>query len=231
MNVVKGSFYVFYQSYKKQNIIFWTILLSIVLFSFFLLLTLVKDTFMALVVSIPVYVFFVVMGSKWLTSTFSYFIRFGMSRLQYVGMTGLFFIAWSLVTALISAILHQGIFFFKGELAIEEFMIFHPAYFFDSTLAFSTVFLFDFVILLFCLTSGLLMNYLFFRFGLVGGYSFIGIMAFIPLLAIALKWYEPVFRFVGDQSFWSICGVIALISIALYGVIAFSIKKLSAIPA
>ena len=147
------------------------------------------------------------------------------------GVTGLFFIVWSVVTALISAILHHGIFFFKGVMGVEEFMIFHPVYFIDSTLAFHTIFLFDFVILLLCLASGLLLNYIFFQFGMVGGYSFIGLMAFIPLLAIALKWYEPVFRFIGDQSFWSLCGVIALISIALYGVIAFSLKKLSAIPA
>ncbi|MET4559054.1 hypothetical protein ABIA69_000197 [Lysinibacillus parviboronicapiens] len=36
MNTVKGSFYVLFQSYKKKNIIFWSILFSIVLLSFFL---------------------------------------------------------------------------------------------------------------------------------------------------------------------------------------------------
>ncbi|KGR73560.1 hypothetical protein [Ureibacillus manganicus] len=230
MNLVKGSFYVFYQSYKKQNLIFWTILLAIVLFSFFMVVTLVDGFTVYLMVSIPVYVFFAIMGSKWLTNTFSYFIRFGISRLQYAGMTGLFFMVWSLVTAIFTASLHQGIFFINKVLAIDYFTVFHPMYFMDSTLPFHLIFLFDFVILFFFLVSGLLLNYIFFQFGMVGGYTFIGLMAFIPLLAIALRWYEPVFRFLGDQSFWSLCGVIALIVAVLYGLIAAGLRKLSAIP-
>jgi len=115
-------------------------------------------------------------------------------------------------------------------MAIDSLMIFHPMYFMDPTLAFHSVFLFDFVILLFFLVSGLLINYIFFQFGMVGGYTFIGVMAFIPLLAIALKWYEPLFRFIGEQSFWSICSVIAVISLALYGIITIMMRRLSAIP-
>lgn len=231
MNMIKGSFYVFYQSYKKQNLIFWTILLAIVVFSFFMVVTLVDGFRMYLMVSIPVYVFFAIMGSKWLTNTFSYFIRFGVSRIQYSAMSGLFFIVWSLVTALITASLHQGIFFVNERMAIDYFTIIHPMYFMDPTLAFYSIFLFDFVILFFFLVSGLLLNYIFFQFGMVGGYICIGVMAFIPLLAIALKWYEPIFRFIREQSFWSLCGVIALIVLVLFGVIAIGLRKLSAIPA
>lgn len=231
MNLIKGSFYVFYQSNKRQNLIFWTILLAIVLFSFFIVITLVNGFTLYLMVSIPVYVFFIIMGSKWLTNTFSYFIRFGVSRIQYAGMTGLFFIAWSLVTAIFTASLHQGIFFVNKLMGIEYFMIFHPMYFMDQDLVFHSVFFFDFVILFFFLVTGLLLNYVFFQFGMIGGYTFIGVMAFIPLLAIALKWYEPVFGFIGDQSFWSLCTAIALISVVVYGIVVISIKKLSAIPA
>lgn len=231
MNLIKGSFYVFYQSYKRQNLIFWTILLAIVLFSFFIVLTLVDGFTVYLMVSIPVYVFFTIMGSKWLTNTFSYFIRFGVSRIQYAGTTGLFFIAWSLVTAIITATLHQGIFFINKALEIDYFMIFHPMLFIDSTLPFHLVFLFDFVILFFFLVSGLLLNYVFFQFGMVGGYTFIGVAAFIPLLGVTLKWYEPVFRFIGDQSFWSLCSVIGLIGVLVYAVVTISLKKMSAIPA
>lgn len=36
MNTVKGSFYILFQSYKKKNIIFWSILFSIVLLTFFI---------------------------------------------------------------------------------------------------------------------------------------------------------------------------------------------------
>lgn len=230
MSVVKGSFYVFYQSYKKQNLIFWTILFAIVVFTFFLLLTLVNGVEIYFMVSIPVYVFFAIMGSKWLTSTFSYFIRFGMSRMQYVGMTGLIFIVWTMVTAIASASLHQVIFLARDLMGIDYFMIFHPMYFMDSTLAFHSVFLFDFVILLFFLVSGLLLNLIFFRFGLVGGYTFIGVVAFIPLLTIALKWYETVYRLISNLSFWSLCGIVALVCIVLYGVITVNLKKLSAIP-
>ncbi|HWL24585.1 MAG TPA: hypothetical protein VNR38_12695 [Ureibacillus sp.] len=229
MNLVKGSFYVFFQTYKKQNVIFWSVLLAIVLFSFFVVLTLVQDTFFMIILSVPIYIFFVTMGSKWLTSTFSYFMKFGLTRLQYVGVTGLFFLCWSLVTALFSTGLHQGIFFLNRVLELEQFMIFHPLYFINPTIAFHFMFLFDFVLLFLCLLCGLLLNYIFFKFGLVGGYSFIGLMVFIPILAIALKWYIPLFDVVGEITIVSFCGVIALVSIVLYTFIAFCLRKLSAV--
>lgn len=73
MNTMKGSFYILFQSYKKQNIIFWSILFSIVLLSFFLDAFFGQYVSFALTISIPVYIFYSTMATKLLNKTLPYF--------------------------------------------------------------------------------------------------------------------------------------------------------------
>ncbi|MEO4053930.1 hypothetical protein [Solibacillus sp. CAU 1738] len=230
MNTLKGSLYIFFQSYKKQNIVFWIILLSIVLFLIFIDATFGENVKLFLSVSIPVYIFFSIMSSKLLNKTMPYFLKLGLSRNQYALHVGLFFIAWSFIGALFIACIHKGI-LFSNTFTLHDIIIFHPVYFFDPSLPFFLTFAFDFAILLFSLASGLLINVVFYRLGTVGGYTFIGGLIFIPILAVIFNWYQPLFDLLNNVTFIVLCTSLFFISLLLYGIIAVVLQKASAIPA
>lgn len=230
MNTFKGSLYIFFQSYKKQNLIFWIILLSIVLFSIFIDSTFGENVKLFLTVSIPVYIFFSIMSSKLLNKTMPYFLKLGLSRNQYALHVGLFFIAWSFIGALFIACIHKGILFFN-TFTLHDLIIFHPVYFIEPSLPFFSTLAFDFALLLFSLATGLFINVIFYRLGVIGGYSLIGLLTLIPIVTITFKWYEQLFQFLSDVTFISLCSSILFISIIVYATVTASLRNASAIPA
>ena len=231
MNVLKGSLYVFFQSYKKQNIIFWIILFSIVFLSFFLDSFFGKYISFAITISIPVYIFYSTRASKILNRTMPYFLKLGLSRMQYVSHMGLFFLTWSIVGAFIIACTHEIIAFFSKLLDVKDIIIIHPILLFNNTHPFFLTFALDFTLLLFCLISGLLLNVVFYRFGTIGGYSFIGALALIPIIMVIFQWYTPLFEILSKASFTAILSGLLLLVIFLYTVITSALRKASAIPA
>ncbi|MFJ7735074.1 hypothetical protein ACIQ2D_01930 [Lysinibacillus sp. NPDC097287] len=231
MNLLKGSLYVFFQSYKKQNIIFWIILFSIVFLSFFLDSFFGKYISFAITISIPVYIFYSTMASKILNRTMPYFLKLGLSRIQYVLHIGLFFLTWSIAGAVIIACTHEIITFFSKLLDVKDIIIIHPILLFDTTQPFLLIVAFDFVLLLFCLISGLLLNVVFYRFGTIGGYSFIGALALIPIVMITFQWYTPLFEMLSKASFIAILSSFLLMILLLYTLITGALRNASAIPA
>lgn len=231
MNVLKGSFYVFFQSYKKQNIIFWCILFSIVFLSFFLDSFFGKYISFAITISIPVYIFYSTMATKVLNKTMPYFLKLGLSRRQYVLYLGLFFLAWSIIGAFIIACTHEIITFFSKLLDVKDIIIIHPILLFDTSQPFMLIIVLDFVLLLFCLISGLLLNVVFYRLGTIGGYSFIGILALIPIVMVIFEWYTPLFETLSKASVFTILSGLLLMTFLIYSVITGALRKASAIPA
>lgn len=232
MNTVKGSFYILFQSYKKKNIIFLSILFSIVLLTFFI------DTFFgqylfsfAITISIPFYIFYSSTASKLLNNTLPYFLKLGISRTQYMVNVGLFFICWSLAGAVIITCTHKVITYFTALLKIKEILIIHPIYFFGNSTAFIDTVALDTVLLLFSLTSGLLLNIIFYRFGTVGGYSFIGILCLIPITMVIFEWYTPLFELFSKVSAITIVGSLLVFSVLLYFIISLALRKASVNPA
>ncbi|WP_155590357.1 hypothetical protein [Lysinibacillus cavernae] len=230
MNTIKGSFYILFQSYKKQNIIFWSILFSIVLLSFFL------DTFFgqyisfAITISIPVYIFYSLMAAKLLNRTLPYFLKLGVSRQQYLLNVGLFFISASLVGALIIASAHKIIVYISNLLNVKDIIIIHPILFFNNAHSFLQTVAMDTVLLLFCLSSGLLLNVVFYRLGILGGYSFIGLLVLIPIIMVIFQWYSPLFNLFANSSIFAILGCILVFSVLLYLVITAFLRKISVSP-
>ncbi|MFJ5791198.1 hypothetical protein ACIQXW_01550 [Lysinibacillus sp. NPDC097162] len=230
MKTVQGSLYVLFQSYKKSNIIFWCILFSIVILLFFI------DTFFgqyvsfAVTISIPVYVFYSIKGAKILNKTLPYFLKLGLSRMQYVCNVGLFFIVWSLAGAFVIACTHKIITLVSNLFDYENMVIIHPILFFSNSDSFLLTMSMDTVLLLLCLISSLLLNVVFYRFGTLGGYSFIGVLALIPITMVIFEWYTPLFELVSKVSAFTIIASLLVISIFIYIVISGALRKASAIP-
>lgn len=230
MNTMSGSFYILFQSYKKQNIIFWSILFSIVLLSFFLDAFFGQYVSFAITISIPVYIFYSTMATKLLNKTLPYFLKLGLSRQQYMLYVGLFFISWSLIGAFIIASAHQIISYVSTLFNIKDIMIIHPILFFDITHSFLQTVVLDTVLLLFCLSSGLLLNVVFYRLGILGGYTLIGLLTLIPILMVIFEWYSPLYELLAHSSILGILGSLLIFSILLYLVITASMRKISVNP-
>jgi len=230
MKIVYGSLYVLFQSYKKSNIIFWCIVFSIVILSFFI------DTFFgqyvsfAMTISIPVYIFYSVKGAKFLNNTLPYFLKLGLSRMQYVWNIGLFFIIWSLAGAFIIACTHKIIALLSNLFDYKNMIIIHPLLFFSNSDSFFLTMTMDTVILLLCLISSLLLNVVFYRFGTLGGYSFIGILALIPIMMVIFEWYPPLFELLSKVSALTVIATLLAVIAFIFIVISRALRNASAIP-
>ncbi|MFF2176832.1 hypothetical protein ACFVT8_10285 [Lysinibacillus sp. NPDC058147] len=225
MNTIQGSFYVLIQSYKKRIITFWCILFSIILFTVFLDNFFGQNMFIALSVSIPVYIFYGNMAAKLLNKTLPYFLKLGLSRLQYMFNVGLFFICWSLVGAFIIASAH------KIMTYISNIFIIHPILLINNSPSFLQMMTLDTVILLFFLTAGLLLNVVFYRLGTIGGYSFIGLLGLIPIVTIIFKWYSSLFDLLSNISTFTLLSSLFVFSVLLYSIITMAIRNASVNPA
>ncbi|MCS1380960.1 hypothetical protein EYB33_06365 [Lysinibacillus sphaericus] len=230
MKTVQGSLYVFFQSYKKSNIIFWCILFAIVLLSFFIDSFFGQYITFAMTISIPVYIFYSTMGAKILNKTLPYFLKLGLSRMQYVWNVGLFFIVWSLIGAFIIACTHKMISFVSNLLDYQNMVIIHPLFFFSSSDSFFLTMAIDTVLLLLCLISSLLLNVVFYRFGTLGGYSFIGVMALIPIMMVIFGWYSPLLLTLSKASTLQIISSLLGMIIIIYIVISSALRKAPAMP-
>lgn len=230
MKTVQGSLYVLFQSYKKSNIIFWMIVFSIVSLSFFIDAFFGQYVSFAMTISIPVYIFYSIKGTKILNNTLPYFLKLGLSRMQYMCNVGLFFIIWSLAGAFVIACTHKIITLISNLLNYDNMIIVHPILFFSNSDSFLLTMSMDTVLLLFCLTSSLLLNVIFYRFGILGGYSFIGLLALIPIMMVIFEWYTPLFELVSNTSAFSIIASLLVIIIFIYILISSALRKASAIP-
>ncbi|MGE7672670.1 hypothetical protein ACQKMV_03645 [Lysinibacillus sp. NPDC094403] len=225
MKIIKGCFYVLFQSYKKQIMTFWCILFSIILLSVFLSKFFGQNISIAISVSIPVYIFYGIMAAKLLNKTLPYFLKLGLSRLQYMFNVGLFFISWSLIGSFISTCTQKIIPY------VSNLFIIHPILLIDNSPSFLRMMTLDTVLLLFFLTSGLLLNVVFYRLGTLGGYSFIGLLGLIPIVTIIFKWYSPLFDLLSNISTFALLSSLLVFSAFLYSIITMAIRNASVNPA
>ncbi|MGN1402007.1 MAG: hypothetical protein ACI4XL_10935 [Bacillus sp. (in: firmicutes)] len=219
MNTLRGSFYVLFLSYRKQAYIFWTILFAIWAASFGLVAFFSQSVqvYFILTVSGPVYVFYGIMASKLLDRTFRYFLNLGVSRLQYLLHIGLFFIAWSIIGAFMIGCLQQVTFYLVEQMGIEGLRLLHPVLLYDLEQPFLLTFVLDVCLLLSSLVFGLFTNMLFYRYGVAGGYSFMGFLIFLPIVIIILDWHPSILEMVLDMTF-----VVMIVSICLFSIFIYS---------
>lgn len=224
MNTIKGCFYVLFQSHKKQIITFWCILFSIILFSVFLSNFFDQNMFIAISISIPVYIFYGILATKLLNKTLPYFLKLGLSRLQYMFNVSLFFICWSFVGSFIIASVHEIIY-------TSNIFIIHPILLINNSPSFVQMLILDTVLLLFFQTFGLLLNVVFYRLGTIGGYIFMGLLSLIPIVTIVFKWYSPLFDLLSNISTFTLLSSLFVFSVLLYSIITMTLRNASVKPA
>lgn len=187
MRQVKGLLYYFINDIRYSLLIFWTILLSIVVVTEVITLYLINvdEAFMTLSLTGPIYVYCFILGFVTVKEGIPFSLKLGATRKNIFISTGIFFLLLSFLKAIAVRLLAFIITFINGQIGIDKgkFTLLHLAQFLDDT--WYNRFIIDVSIMFFGLALMFLIGLLFYRYGLAGGGSVIGIVLILVLTGFA----------------------------------------------
>lgn len=226
MKKLAGTFYFISQVLKRKMIVFWLVLSGIFALSLFLSYVL-KDNPMFLSITGAVYIFYGIMASKLIKETLSVLLRFGVSRLQYILLIGTYFVIVSAVVALILNIYQ----FVMGNaiegLGLTKFTLLHPATIFGVGDSEFMIFAIDFIAVLFCMIFGLFISLVFHRFGLIGGYSLVGILILSPIILTVTELYKDIVPIIFNHEGFYVYTELLLVCLGIYLINILLMKNIS----
>jgi len=193
MKDIKGVIYYLMTNVRYPFMIFWTILLSI--FALSILFSFVTSNEQVLFqASIPIYIFCLVLGMWTVKNTIPYLLKMSVTRkLIYISI-GIYFLMIAIVQALLANALIKiidliGKRAISGDVTLyngqEEFSFeFNHLSQFLQNDSFITQITVDTIIAFAALNAMFFIGLLFYRYGLAGGFTFLGVMFLIYLLSI-----------------------------------------------
>lgn len=203
---LQGIMYYLSTGIRSALTIFWAIL------AFFLILTLmihflVEGTVIAFNLSFPIYIFAGVIGFITVKGVLPYLIKVGANRINlYIGVA-IFFIALSIFNSIIANILfstattllgpnYEAMFSVSdGETTVY---LHHLADILENNGWFSRVVI-DTSISFFLLTVFFISGLIFYRYGLIGGFSFSGIIIFSFIIGLSNGWLIDFFVYIFEN--------------------------------
>lgn len=170
---IGGLLYFFTTDIRQAFIIFWTILLSTLSVSFIAayLLINVGETKMIFSLSLAVYIFCAFIGFLTVKERIPFSIKIGATRKNLFISLGIFFFGLAIVKALISNTLQL---IMEKMFHVETIAFIHPAQLLTN--AWLTRVIIDTRVMFFILSVMFLLGLLFYKYGLFGGGSFVGIV-------------------------------------------------------
>jgi|GEM_PF-1037070 len=197
-NQLKGTLFYLYTNVRFTLIIFWIIISTI------LALSLITSYFMSegtisFQLSFSVYVFCTIIGTWTVKNAIPYSIKLGSTRKNLYVSLGIYFLGFALFNSIIANTINKffevvfevkrvgGLVVIASNSSTESFTFFHVAQFLGSNSWFTYV-LVDAIICFFLLTSAFIIGLVFFRYGLIGGFVFLGIAMFTIIIGIAKGW-------------------------------------------
>ncbi|MBP1948117.1 hypothetical protein [Virgibacillus litoralis] len=190
---LKGLLYFFITDIRYSLLIFWTILLSILVVSlaFAYFLTDVENGMMILSLTGPMYVYCGILGFLTVKESIPFSIKMGATRKSVFVSLGIFFLAISLFMSTAASILQEIVKVLAEMTGVDTFSFLHLAYFVDNT--WYTRILIDTSVMFFFLALMFVVGLIFFRYGLAGGGSFLGVLVVLLLISIAKGWIVDFF--------------------------------------
>lgn len=226
---LKGLLYFYTTDIKFSLKVFWTILMIILLFSLLAsyLLIDVEGGFLTYSLTGPMYVYCGIYGFICVKEWIPFAIKMGGTRKNIMLSLGVFFLGISFTMAVIGSILHELVITFNEQIGIDTFSFLHLAYFLDDTWYNRIVI--DTSIMFFSFALLFVIGLLFYRHGLVGGGSVVGLISLLGIIGIAKGWIIDfiidVFQHINLMFF----GQLALIGLAIYLVSWFLLRKMTTV--
>lgn len=197
-NQLKGTLYYLYTNVKFTLFIFWTIIAGV------LALTLVSSYLMSegtisFQLSLSVYVFCTIIGGWTVKNAIPYTVKLGSTRKNLYVSLGIYFLGFSLFNSIIANLINKIIDIFFGMNRIagtveitgssneKSFTFFHFAQFLAEDSWITYVFV-DTAICYFLLSASFIVGLIFYKYGLIGGFAFLGIGMFTMIFGVAKGW-------------------------------------------
>ncbi|MGM8363852.1 hypothetical protein ACLIBG_00090 [Virgibacillus sp. W0181] len=190
--------------------IFWMILISILIVTIAADFIFMNDdtSVIAFNLSFPIYVFAGIVGQLTVKGYIPYLIKMGSTRKNLFAGIGIHFLSVAVFNALLANTIHSIVMYFYrlsgGEIVSnntnnvftftggeQSFSFNHLAYFVQDT--WINRFVIDASISFFLLAIGFLLGLVFYRYGLIGGFSFIGVIVLISIMGMANGWLLDLF--------------------------------------
>lgn len=185
---IKGLMYFFVTEVRYSLIIFWTILLSILVvsltISYFLLGVEGGQLYFAL--SFWLYIYGGIYGFQTVKESIPFALKMGATRKNIYISIGLFFLLLAFAKAFVVNTIQSVTLYFIDVTNLHTFQMLHPAFFLTDN--WLNRFIIDMSIIFFSLSFMFIIGLLFYRYGLLGGGSFVGVLVVILLLGIAQGW-------------------------------------------
>lgn len=230
MNQIKGGLYTMYLSCKRDFYIFTAIN------SFFLILTLVMsalipDITIITIGIIMVVIFTFIISMKLLDRSLAILLRYGLNRLRYLAVAGMFMLLWSLAHAVVLLILNSIMLAITKQFEITSVFIPRLTMLYDDSLSLVVNYMMDTAVIFMIAMIGLLINAVFYRYGSIGGYSFSGLLLAIIFIGFPLNWFSSLFDVIlswNAASFIAVTAGAAAIVLAAVWLLTRRISTISA---
>jgi len=185
---IKGLLYFLAMEVRYSLMIFWSILLSILVvgltISYFLLG--VEDGRLYFALSFCLYIYGAIYGFQTVKESIPFALKMGATRKNIYISIGFFFLLLAFAKAFFVNTIQSVTLYLIDITNLHTFRMLHPAFFLTDN--WLNRFIIDMSIIFFCLSFMFIIGLLFYRYGLLGGGIFIGILAIALLLGIAQGW-------------------------------------------
>lgn len=212
---IRGLLYFFTTDIRHAFIIFWTILLSTLSVSLIAAYVLINvgETKMIFTLSIAVYIFCGFIGFLTAKERIPFSIKVGATRKNLFVSLGIFFLGLAIVKALLSNTLQL---IMERMFHVETIAFIHPAQLLTNS--WLTRVLIDTTVMFFILSVMFLLGLLFYKYGLFGGGSVVGVAVIVLLLGMAQGWLVDFIIDVYQSLSMMLFYQIFFIGVVLYGV-------------
>ncbi|WP_121615700.1 hypothetical protein [Virgibacillus halodenitrificans] len=217
---LKGLLYFYVSDFRYSMAIFWTILLSILVLTmavaYFLLS--IENGMMAFSLTAPIYIYCAILGYLSVKEAIPFSIKMGATRRNLFISFGIFFLSLSLLFSTIASILQEAVSYINGIVGMDNFHFLHLAYFLEDTW-YSRIVI-DTSIMFFLFSVMFMIGLLFYKFGLAGGGSVLGILMVMLLLGIAKGWvfdfFKEIYATIDITYFLQLIGIAFVIYLLTY---------------
>lgn len=200
---LKASVCFLFMEVRRTTMIFWTVLLSLLFVSVMLNWLFFEEGIIMFELAFPIYIFAAIIGQLIVKNSVPYLIKMGSTRSNVFKSVGIYFFIFSLFNAVLANTIHSIMMFLFGNSNVgEPFMTIsgnsgqaitfnHLADFFQNV--WWTRVLIDTSIAYFLFVCGFILGLIFYRYGVIGGVSFIALMVLTLFIGLSKGWLIPVF--------------------------------------
>ena len=226
---IKGLLYTYITDAKHSLSIFWTILLSTLFITLMIAYFLpnADNTKMYFVLSFPIYIYCSIFGFIAVKESIPFSIKVGATRKNIFLSIGIFFIILAFLKAVLTSTLQTILETITETFGIKTYQLMHPAELLSNT--WLTRVIIDASVMFFLLSIMFLIGLVFYRYGLLGGGSGVGIFVIILLLGFAQGWLTDFFMNLYQSFDLTFFYEVLLVGIVLYGITWFMLRKITTV--